>query len=96
MCFLILHGIIFRKSPKSTEKEKVGKKPRVWDLGGTNKDLENLERTLDKPEDIKSHYTPDTEVSFIILLLHSYFLSLDCRANERCDKRFRSGVIFRR
>ncbi|RZC41556.1 signal recognition particle receptor subunit alpha -like protein [Asbolus verrucosus] len=49
-----------KKSPKSSEK--AGKKPRVWELGGTNKDLENLERTVDKPEDIKSHFTPDTEI----------------------------------
>jgi signal recognition particle receptor subunit alpha len=55
-----------KKSPKSStaEKaaEKAGKKPRIWDLGGTNKDLETLERTTDKPEDIKSHFTPDTEI----------------------------------
>ncbi|KAJ3659069.1 hypothetical protein Zmor_010777 [Zophobas morio] len=50
-----------KKSPK-TVNEKAGKKPRIWDLGGTNKDLETLERTVDKPEDIKSHYTPDTEI----------------------------------
>lgn len=37
-----------QKSPKS---EKAGKKPRVWGLGGTNKDLANLERTRDKPEE---------------------------------------------
>ncbi|XP_011310158.1 signal recognition particle receptor subunit alpha homolog [Fopius arisanus] len=35
-----------QKSPKT---EKAGKKPRVWELGGTNKDLANLERTRDKP-----------------------------------------------
>ncbi|KAJ8912650.1 hypothetical protein NQ315_012726 [Exocentrus adspersus] len=50
------------KSPKSPPSEKAGKKPRVWDLGGTNKDLQNLERTTDKPEDMKSHFTPDTEI----------------------------------
>lgn len=53
--------MIYRKSPKSPN-EKAGKKPRIWDLGGTTRDLENLERTTDKPEDIKSHFTPDTEV----------------------------------
>lgn len=55
----------FRKSPKSpvSEKERAGKKPRIWELGGTNKDLGSLERTTDKPEDMKSHFTPDTEVS---------------------------------
>nr|CAD7586983.1 unnamed protein product [Timema genevievae] len=37
-----------KKSPKPA---KEGKKPRVWDLGGNNKDLVNLERTRDKPAD---------------------------------------------
>lgn len=50
-----------KKSPKSPS-EKTGKKPRVWDLGGTTKDLQTLERTVDKPEDIKSHFTADTEI----------------------------------
>jgi signal recognition particle receptor subunit alpha len=63
---VFLFRIFHRKSPKSStaEKaaEKAGKKPRIWDLGGTNKDLETLERTTDKPEDIKSHFTPDTEI----------------------------------
>lgn len=36
---------------KSPKEEKAGKKPRVWDLGGTNKDLPNLERTRDKISD---------------------------------------------
>lgn len=31
-------------------------------MGGTNKDLETLERTVDRPEDAKSHFTPDTEM----------------------------------
>lgn len=52
----------FRKSPKSPQAEKAGKKPRIWDLGGSTKDLETLERTTDRPEDMKSHFTPDTEV----------------------------------
>ncbi|XP_066583425.1 signal recognition particle receptor subunit alpha homolog [Prorops nasuta] len=36
---------------KSPKPEKAGKKPRVWELGGTSKDLPSLERTKDKPED---------------------------------------------
>ncbi|XP_044747878.1 signal recognition particle receptor subunit alpha homolog isoform X2 [Coccinella septempunctata] len=53
-----------KKSPKSpvTEKERAGKKPRIWELSGSNKDLGSLERTTDKPEDMKSHFTPDTEI----------------------------------
>ncbi|KAH0999471.1 hypothetical protein HUJ04_001361 [Dendroctonus ponderosae] len=36
-----------KKSPKSPKaQEKASKKPRVWDLGGTSKDLESLERTM--------------------------------------------------
>lgn len=60
----VLNGIyliLFRKSPKP-EKEKAGKKPRVWELGGTNKDLEVLDRSKDKPEDMKSDYTVDNEM----------------------------------
>lgn len=53
----------YRKSPKTpTDKEKAGKKPRVWELGGNNKDLPNLDRSKDKPEDAKSDYTVDNEV----------------------------------
>ncbi|XP_056639574.1 signal recognition particle receptor subunit alpha homolog [Diorhabda sublineata] len=51
-----------KKSPKSPPMEKAGKKPRIWDLGGTNKDLETLERTTDRPEDARSNYTPDVEM----------------------------------
>uniref|UniRef100_A0A1B6F339 SRP54-type proteins GTP-binding domain-containing protein n=1 Tax=Cuerna arida TaxID=1464854 RepID=A0A1B6F339_9HEMI len=36
------------KSPKPT---KEGKKPRVWALGGGNKDLGDLDRTKDKPQE---------------------------------------------
>lgn len=53
--------IFCRKSPKP-EKEKAGKKPRVWELGGTNKDMEVLDRSKDKPEDMKSDYTVDNEM----------------------------------
>lgn len=57
--------IFYSKSPKSPP-EKAGKKPRIWDLGGNTKDLATLERTTDKPENFKSHYTPDTEVIKIL------------------------------
>ncbi|XP_046831429.1 signal recognition particle receptor subunit alpha homolog [Vespa crabro] len=46
-----------QKSPKS---EKAGKKPRVWELGGTTKDLASLERTKDKPEEIGDYVPADT------------------------------------
>lgn len=54
---------VCRKSPKTpTEKEKAGKKPRVWELGGNNKDLPVLDRSKDKPEDARSDYTLDNEM----------------------------------
>lgn len=53
----------YRKSPKP---EKAGKKPTVWGLGGTNKDLVNLERTTDKPEDADNSIQADTSVSIPI------------------------------
>ncbi|KAL2748132.1 signal recognition particle receptor subunit alpha [Vespula maculifrons] len=46
-----------QKSPKS---EKAGKKPRVWELGGTTKDLASLERTKDKPEEVGDYVPADT------------------------------------
>ncbi|KAJ9586851.1 hypothetical protein L9F63_019533 [Diploptera punctata] len=51
-----------KKSPKPT---KEGKKPRVWDLGGNEKDLPNLEYTRDKPQDGESaqpDLRPDTNI----------------------------------
>ncbi|XP_017775628.1 PREDICTED: signal recognition particle receptor subunit alpha homolog [Nicrophorus vespilloides] len=53
-----------KKSPKSPKSpsEKAGKKPRVWELSGSTKDLGTLERTTDRPEDMKSHFTPDEEI----------------------------------
>jgi len=41
-----------RKSKtKSPKPVKEGKKPRVWDLGGGTKDLADLDRTKDKPQE---------------------------------------------
>ncbi|CAG9837989.1 unnamed protein product [Diabrotica balteata] len=51
-----------KKSPKSPPAEKAGKKPRVWDLSGSNKDVDILERTTDRPEDARSNYTPDADM----------------------------------
>ncbi|OAD55792.1 Signal recognition particle receptor subunit alpha like protein [Eufriesea mexicana] len=42
---------------KSKKSEKAGKKPRVWELSGTIKDLAALERTKDKPEE-SGDYVP--------------------------------------
>ncbi|XP_073980947.1 signal recognition particle receptor alpha isoform X1 [Rhodnius prolixus] len=47
------------KQPKSPKPAKEGKKPRVWDLGGTTKDLPELERTKDKPTE-NQEITADT------------------------------------
>ncbi|ALC49030.1 Gtp-bp [Drosophila busckii] len=37
----------------TAEKEKAGKKPRVWDLGGSSKDAVLLDRSKDAPEDVQ-------------------------------------------
>ncbi|EFN89594.1 signal recognition particle receptor subunit alpha homolog isoform X2 [Harpegnathos saltator] len=45
---------------KSPKPEKAGKKPRIWELGGTVKDLAALERTKDKPEESGDYVPADT------------------------------------
>lgn len=60
--------ICFRKSPKP---EKVGKKPRVWDLGGTNKDMASLERTKDKPAENGDYVAADTTVKNILFIINN-------------------------
>lgn len=52
-----------RKSPKP---EKAGKKPRIWELGGTTKDLATLERTKDKPEESGNYVAANTAVIFFL------------------------------
>lgn len=47
-----------KKSPQSesktrAEKEKAGKKPRVWELGGNSKDAVVLDRSKDNAEDVQ-------------------------------------------
>lgn len=49
------------KSPKSPP-QKSGKQMRVWDLGGNTRDLPNLDRSKDKPEDMKSDFTPTNAI----------------------------------
>ncbi|XP_011262966.1 signal recognition particle receptor subunit alpha homolog isoform X2 [Camponotus floridanus] len=44
---------------KSPKPEKAGKKPRIWELGGTTKDLATLERTKDKPEESGDYVAAD-------------------------------------
>ena len=38
---------------REKEKEKAGKKPRVWDLGGNSKDAMLLDRSKDAPDDVQ-------------------------------------------
>ncbi|XP_011869632.1 PREDICTED: signal recognition particle receptor subunit alpha homolog isoform X1 [Vollenhovia emeryi] len=45
---------------KSPKPEKAGKKPRIWELGGTTKDLATLERTRDKPEENDDYVAANT------------------------------------
>uniref|UniRef100_A0A182S716 Signal recognition particle SRP54 helical bundle domain-containing protein n=1 Tax=Anopheles maculatus TaxID=74869 RepID=A0A182S716_9DIPT len=51
-----------QKSPKSPQQQKSGKQMRVWDLGGNTKDLPNLDRSKDRPEDVKSDFTPNDQI----------------------------------
>lgn len=52
-----------RKSPKtSIEKVKAGKQARVWDLGGSSKDVPILDRSKDKPEDMRSDFTSSNQM----------------------------------
>lgn len=50
------------KSPKANKEAKEGKKPRVWDLSGTSRDFEVLDRTKDKPGDMVDSFVPDTKI----------------------------------
>lgn len=49
-----------RKSPKTPDR--AGKKPRVWEFNGNNKDLPNLDRSKDKPGDMASNFTPNDDM----------------------------------
>lgn len=68
---------MIRKSPK-VQQEKAGKKPRVWDLSGSPKDIKSLERTTDKPENTENNFTPNIEVKILnyFIITHNYFICL--------------------
>uniref|UniRef100_A0A2M3Z0M9 Putative signal recognition particle receptor alpha subunit n=1 Tax=Anopheles braziliensis TaxID=58242 RepID=A0A2M3Z0M9_9DIPT len=51
-----------QKSPKSPGQQKSGKQMRVWDLGGNTKDLPNLDRSKDRPEDVRSDFSPNDRI----------------------------------
>ncbi|KFB36734.1 AGAP010894-PA-like protein [Anopheles sinensis] len=51
-----------QKSPKSPQQQKSGKQMRVWDLGGNTKDLPNLDRSKDRPEDMRSDFTANDQM----------------------------------
>lgn len=71
-CTIIFNKFVFyRKSPKPS---KEGKKPRVWDLGGTTKDLADLDRCKDRPED--GEILADTAVSLITCNVLHYVISI--------------------
>ncbi|XP_055912514.1 signal recognition particle receptor subunit alpha homolog [Eupeodes corollae] len=48
-----------KKTPK--ENEKVGKKPRVWELGGDLKDMSNLDRSKDRPDERQIEPTQESK-----------------------------------
>ncbi|XP_055593861.1 signal recognition particle receptor subunit alpha homolog [Uranotaenia lowii] len=49
------------KSPKSPPPQK-GKQMRKWELGGNSKDLADLDRSKDKPDDVRSDFTPNNQM----------------------------------
>lgn len=52
-----------KKSPKSpTEKEKKKKSARVWELNGNAKDAVELDRSKDRPEDVRSDFTNSNQM----------------------------------
>lgn len=56
-----------KKSPKESSKKEStpkskGKAARVWDLSGTTKDMPNLDRSKDKPEDMQSNFTHQNDM----------------------------------
>lgn len=52
-----------KKSPKSpTETKKKSKEARVWELNGNAKDAVVLDRSKDRPEDIRSDYTNNDQM----------------------------------
>ncbi len=55
---------VCRKSPKTTPQplDRAGKKPRVWELGGNNKDIPSLDRSKDKEEDARSGFRHDDKM----------------------------------
>ncbi|XP_058058660.1 signal recognition particle receptor subunit alpha homolog [Anopheles bellator] len=50
------------KSPNQQTQQKAGKQMRVWDLGGNTKDLPNLDRSKDRPEDVRSDFSPNDQI----------------------------------
>lgn len=53
------------KANKDIEKNK--KKPRVWELGGSSKDVGMLDRSKDQPEDTGKFESMQESVSFVFL-----------------------------
>ena len=52
-----------KKSPKSpTEKKKKEKTARVWELNGNTKNAVDLDRTKDRPEDVRSNFTNNDQM----------------------------------
>lgn len=52
-----------KKSPKSpNEKDKKKKSARVWELNGNAKDAVELDRSKDRPEDVRSDFTNSNQM----------------------------------
>lgn len=74
----------YRKSPKVTPQptDKAGKKPRVWELGGNNKDIPSLDRSKDRPEDARSDFRHDDEM---IGTMKGVIQDLEVESEEELD-----------
>lgn len=58
---ILIYPLFSRKSPKPTP-DKAGKKPRKWELGGTNQEAKTLDFSRDKPEDARSDFTSSNQM----------------------------------
>lgn len=55
-------SVASKKSPKSPVETKKKKADRIWELNGNSKDAAVLDRTKDRPEDMRSEFTSNDEI----------------------------------
>lgn len=76
LIILFCCNCISRKSPKSPKPLDRVKKPRVWELGGDNRDMPSLDFSTDK-DAVVNDIAPDTAVYTLLLFLF-IFLYKSC------------------